>query len=415
MLFGSEQNSAIKVEIVHKDGKYQLLRGGVPYHIKGAGIDHNDLHSLVRHGGNSFRTWSATSNSQPTEQLLDRAHSLGLTVSLCLDVARERHNFDYNDPIAVAKQKDEILATVLKYKDHPALLTWFIGNELNFHFKNPLVFEAVNDISKMIHEVDPNHPTTTTLSFFDKKAMSAIKKHAPDLDFISFQLYGGLVDLPKHIENAKFDQPYFVTEWGAIGHWEVPKTSWGAPLEQTSSEKADSYNISYLKVLKPFADQAIGSYVFLWGQKQERTPTWYGMYLQTGEETEVIDIMHRIWNGQWPANRTPKISTVRLDKKTGLDNVTLIKGKHYSASIDVIDPDNDPIRYRWEVRHESSADQVGGDHEPVPELIDNLITNPTASNIRITAPTIGGAYRLFVYAFDGHNHAAHANIPFYVK
>ena len=58
---------------------------------------------------------------------------------------------------------------MLKYKDHPALLAWIIGNEANLRFKNPKVFDAINDISKMIHQVDPNHPTTTALSGFDAR------------------------------------------------------------------------------------------------------------------------------------------------------------------------------------------------------------------------------------------------------
>ena len=406
---------AIKVEIVGESGNYQLLRGGKSYVVKGAGIDHADLQSLVAHGGNSFRTWAVDDGVEPAQQLLDKAQSLGLTVSLCLEFARERQGFDYDDPVAVARQAAQTRARVLKYKDHPALLTWIIGNELNFDFENPRVYAAVNDVSKMIHSVDPNHPTTTAIASFDKKALAAIETLAPDLDFISFQLYGDLVNLPRYMEESGFDKPYFVTEWGAVGHWEVGKTRWGAPIEQTSSEKAENYAASYRSVLQPFSQQAIGNYVFLWGQKQEKTPTWYGMFLDSGEETETVDVMHHIWTGQWPGNRTPRISPITLGSKTAFENVILSRGKPYIASVEALDSDDDPLRYKWEVRSESAAQQSGGDHEEVPDVIVGRIQNPTEPEITLVAPEQGGAYRLFVYVYDGQNHAAHANIPFYVE
>jgi hypothetical protein len=406
---------AIKVEIVENDGKYQLLRGGKPYYVKGAGIDHLDLESLAEHGGNSFRTWAVDDGAEPADKLLDRAHALGLTVSLCLEFARERQGFDYNDPVAVAKQFEETKARVEKYKDHPALLTWFVGNELNFDFKNPKVYDAVNDVAKMIHEIDPNHPVTTPIAGFDKKALKAIKKRAPELDFVSFQLYADLVNLPKYLDKVDFDGPYFVTEWGSVGHWEVGKTKWGAPVENTSSEKASNYAKSYLQVLQPFTDQAVGNYVFLWGQKQEKTPTWYGMYLDSGEETEAIDIMHYIWNGKWPENRTPRVGPIKLNDRTAYDNIYLFSGRTYTANLEVQEPDNDTVTYKWEVRPESTATQVGGDHEAVPPVMEGLIKDTTMAEIEIKAPKEKGAYRLFVYVYDGNNNAAHANVPFYVK
>jgi hypothetical protein len=410
-----QSTSAIKVEIVEDGGNYQLLRGGKPYLVKGAGLNSTDLESVAAHGGNSIRTWAVDHGAEPAQQLLDRALALGMTVSLCLEFARERQGFDYNDPVAVARQAEQTRARVLKYKDHPALLTWIIGNELNFDFENPRVYDAVNAISKMIHELDPYHPTTTAVAGFDTRALQAIEDRAPDLDFLSFQVYADLVNLPEHIKLAQFDKPYFVTEWGAVGHWEVWKTRWGAPVEHTSSQKAENYARSYRKALQPFAGQALGNYVFLWGQKQEKTPTWYGMYLDSGEETEVVDVMHYIWNQKWPENRSPAVGPVSLDNKTAMDNVTLSSGESYQAKLEVTEPDNDPVSYFWELRPESSADQVGGDHEEVPPRISGLIENPTSAEITLVAPEKQGAYRLFVYVYDDHNHAAHANIPFYVQ
>ncbi len=409
----TKKQTPIKVEIVGEKGSYQLLRGGKPYQIKGAGIGSTDLASLVKFGGNSMRNWSVDSHAEPAQQLLDRAHAMGITVSLCLEFARERHGFDYNDSAAVARQLAKNRARVEKYKDHPALLTWIIGNEVNFGFTNPKVFDAVNDTAKMIKEIDPNHPTTTALAGFDKRALAAIRERAPDLDFVSFQLYADLLNLPKYIQDSGYDKPYFVTEWGAVGHWEVRKTKWGAPIENTSSEKANNYSKSYSQVLKPYSGKAIGNYVFLWGQKQEQTPTWYGMFLASGEKTEVVDVMHHIWNGVWPENRVPQISQIVLNNQVAFDDVFLRSGEEYQATVEVVDVDGDDIRYLWEIRPESTSNKVGGDAEYVPSLVEGAIKNHLAA-IKLTTPEKAGPYRLFVYAFDGNNNAAHANIPFYV-
>jgi hypothetical protein len=407
---------AIKVEIVQtEDGGYQLLRGGEPYVIRGAGVDGASLEELASYGANSFRTWSIDGGVYPAAELLDKAHKLGMTVSLGLDFARERHGFDYNDPEAVAEQLERTRQSVLAHKDHPALLTWFIGNELNFDFTNPAVYDAVNDVALMIKEIDPNHPVTTTLAGFDKKAMEAVVERAPALDFISFQLYADVVNLPKYIESFGYTGPYMITEWGAVGHWEVFQTKWGAPVETTSSEKASNYAKSYLQAIQPHSKQVIGNYVFLWGQKQERTSTWYGMFLDSGERTEPVDVMNYIWTGQWPENRTPRVSPIGLDGKVAFDNVYLFAGDEYQAALNAVDPDEDNLKFHWEVRKESTATEVGGDLEYVPEVVEGVIDDTSAQNITLTAPKEKGAYRLFAFVYDGNGNAAHANFPFFVK
>ena len=410
-----EKSSAIKVEIVGSNGKYQLLRGGKPYEVKGAGIEFGELEAFAANGGNSFRTWNTDTEEISGRELLDKAHKLGLTVSLNLFVMAERWGFDYNDEAKVAEQFERVKQEVLKYKDHPALLTWIIGNELNYNYKNPKVYDAVNDIAKMIKQVDPNHPTTTTLAGYSPEIIELLQTRAPALDFISIQLYGDLINLPRYIRRDNFTMPYFITEWGAIGHWEVGKTSWGAPIEQNSSQKAANYLKSYRQVIKPFPEQALGSYVFLWGQKQERTPTWYGMFTDTGEATETIDVMHYIWNNQWPNNRTPKLLKMELAGKNAYGNIKLKANKNYPAKVVVKDPDGDNIRYLWQVRPESQSQQEGGDKEEIPPLLTGLIDKDEQAQITLKAPKKSGAYRLFVYAYDGQGHAAHANIPFYVR
>jgi hypothetical protein len=410
-----DSSRAIAVEIVKVEGAFQLLRGGEVYEVKGAGLEFGNIEALVAHGGNSFRTWRTDNGRETGRQVLDRAAALGATVAMCIEIGRERHGFDYDDEEAVAAQLAYARGEVLKYRDHPALLTWIIGNEANLHFENPKVFDAINDIAKMIHEVDGRHPATTALAGFDSELATLIRTRAPDLDFVSIQMYGDIVNLPRKLDEANYDGPYFVTEWGATGHWEVPKTAWGAPIEHNSSEKAQSYLRSYQTAIATDPAHAIGSYVFLWGQKQERTPTWYGMFLADGSETEVVDVMHYLWNGAWPANRSPRVEGLLLDGKTALGDVTLEPGGRYEARVTARDADGDELSFRWEIMRESEAKQAGGDKEDVPELLPGLVDSSGPAEVQVKAPAEPGAYRLFVYVYDGQGHAGHANIPFLVK
>ena len=402
----------IKVEVVRTDSGYQLLRGGKPYTVRGAGMAVDDIERFAAHGGNSIRTWSTLNDG--TQELLDKAHANGVTVSLGLPVKAERRGFDYNDPEAVAEQLEVVREEVLKYRDHPAVLTWLIGNELNHSYTNPKVWDAVSDIAKLIHELDPNHPVSSTLAGFHADVVAEIQARAPELDFFSFQDYGSLFGLPGHMEATGFDEPFMVTEWGTIGYWEMEQTDWGAPVELTSSEKADKILEAHDQILVGFGDQLIGSYVFLWGQKQERTHTWFGLLMDSGEETETVDVMHYIWNGAWPDNRTPRVNSLLLDGKGHKDSVTLQAGQTVDTVLDVLEPDGDPIRFRWEVKPESTSTKSGGDYEEAINSIDGLLSGTSAAKVTLTAPE-PGAYRLYAYAYDDQGHAAHANIPFLVQ
>lgn len=404
------QQAPVPVEIRGEPGNYQLHRAGAPYVIRGAGSQNpDDLESLRRHGGNSVRNWAVEDGA-----ILDRAQELGLTLALCLDLARERHGFDYDDEAAVARQFERMKRQVLAHRNHPALLVWVIGNELNHDYRNPRVYEAVNDLSKMIHELDPNHPTTTTTAGISPELAQVIQQRAPDLDFLSVQVYGGLAGLPNALAQIDLDMPLMVTEWGTIGHWEVPTTAWGAPIEPNSSEKARRYQQGYDEALAPLAGRIIGNYAFLWGQKQERTPTWYGLFTADGRRTEAVDVLQRIWTGDWPANRAPQIQDLLLDGKRAEDSVRLRPGRTYAATVQSADPEQDALRFQWRLMRESQATQAGGDAEEIPEALKGFLTAPQAGETELRAPSQPGAYRLFVYVGDGQGGVGHANLPFLV-
>ena len=408
------KSKVAKVTIKNTEGKYQLLVNNEPFYIKGAGLEFGNIPALAKHNGNSFRTWRTDNGEQSGKEVLDEAHKYGLMVTMGIEVARERHGFDYNDEAAVKEQKERIRKEVLEFKDHPSLLIWAIGNELNLRSTNPRVWDAVNDISKMIHDIDPNHPTTTTLAGMSQQDIEYIKERCKNIDILSIQLYGSIVKLPKFLKDFGWTGPYMVTEWGATGHWEVPKTSWDIPIEENSSVKAAIYLKRHQIAIESHTTQCLGSYVFLWGQKQERTPTWYGVFLEDGKETESVDVMHYIWSKKWPENRTPQIKSFTLNNKTAYQSVILKPNKDAKATIDIVDFENNTINYSWEVLRESTDLKDGGDKENRPESIDVQLTKNQNREINFKLSEKGN-YRLFVYADDGYNHAATANIPFKVE
>ncbi len=400
----------VKVEVRRTPAGYQLLRDGQPYFIKGAG-GQQYLDRLAAYGGNSIRTWS----TDDAGRVLADAQAHGLTVMLGLNVARERHGFNYDDPQAVAAQLATLRAEVTKYKDAPALLLWGIGNELNLEYTNPKVWNAVNDIARMIHEIDPNHPATTVLAGIAKKEVNYLNTRCPALDLLAINTYADLLTLPQQVRAAGWPGAYLVGEWGPTGHWEGPQTPWQASVEETSAQKAAVYQARYEASIPRDATRCLGSYVFLWGQKQERTPTWYGLFTEAGEETEVLDVLQMLWQGKAPANRAPHLSSFRLNGQVATEAVYLRPNVPCPVVATVTDPDHDPLTYRWELLPESTDLGTGGDREGRPQPLSGRLTAGSDGRATLRAPAAPGAYRLFLYATDGHDNVATANIPFYVQ
>lgn len=184
------------------------------------------------------------------------------------------------------------------------------------------------------------------------------------------------------------------------------------PHEPTSTEKALVYSESYKNAIASQKKQCLGSYVFLWGQKQEVTPTWYGIFLASGERLESFDVMTQAWSGAWPEDRCPSVKTVNW----GLGKTSILPpGAKVHAVASVNDPDGDPIFLRWEVRSESRDRHEGGDRESEPAPHPECRMRASGKELDIELPRREGAYRLFMYAYDGRGSAGTANAPFLIK
>lgn len=402
-------SASLQAQPVHTEvgknaaGEFTLLRNGQPYYVKGAGGSVY-LKEVVASGGNSIRTWGA----ENALQILDEAHKHGLTVMMGLWLQHERHGFDYDDSVAVRRQKDAFRKEVLALKDHPALLAWGVGNEVDLNYSNTNVWYAVEDIAKMIKEIDPHHPTTTITAGLDSVEVQLIKARCPSLDFYSINTYSDLDKLPSQIERFGWTGPYMITEWGPNGHWEVKRAPWGAPLEQSSAQKAESYTRRYQDKIWAEKAHCMGSYVFLWGQKQETTPSWYGIFTEYKEKTETLWAIKQAWMGtQEPA----PVSLGGFEKPylmTQAADAIELPLALQSQSLE-------EVKLRYEIIPESQDIKSGGDVEGRPASIERKkVRKFNGKSLSLKAPETEGAYRIFIYA-DLDGWVAYGNVPVFVQ
>ena len=398
---------AIPVELLKTEQGWQLLRGGEPYFIKGAGGS-GSLELLAAAGGNSVRTWS----TDGAGEILDEAHALGLTVTVGIWLGHERHGFDYDDEDQVREQLERAREAVLRYKDHPALLLWGIGNEMEGFEdgNNPAIWKAVNDVAAMVKELDPNHPTMTVTTFVHGERVEYVHRQSPAIDIHGVNAYGGAQVVPQWLRDRNATKPFVLTEFGPVGPWEVPKTDWGAPYEPTSTDKAKFYRQSYAQGIVAEPGFALGSYAFLWGSKMEATETWFGMFLEDGAKTAAVDAMTELWSGAPPDDLAPIVEPIEIEGTTQVNPGAEIRVKSV-----VTDPEGSDLRARWVLRPESAEYSTGGDFRPNLPAIDGVVTESNANGARLRMPEEPGAYRLFLYAYDEAGNAATANMPLLVK
>ena len=399
--------AAIPVELRQTEQGWQLLRGGEPYFIRGAGGD-APLQQLAAAGANSLRTWGA----DDIGARLDAAHALGLSVTVGIWLGHERHGFDYSDEAQVSEQLERARRTVLRYKDHPAVLLWGIGNEMEGFESGdkPAIWKAVNEVAAMVKEIDPHHPTMTVTADIGGGRIVGVRKYCPDIDIHGVNTYGGALSLAERYRAGGATKPYVLTEFGPPGSWEVPKSDWGAPYELTSTEKAAFYRRAYKQAVSGAPDLALGSYAFSWGYKMEATATWFGMFLEDGARLGAVDVMTEIWSGTPPADLAPTVEPLVVEGEPRVDPGDVVQVR---AAID--DPEGKAVRVRWALRRESGDYATGGDYRPMLPDIESVVLEGGRDGAWLRMPEQPGPYRLFLYAYDAAGNAATANVPLRAK
>jgi beta-galactosidase/beta-glucuronidase len=192
------------VEVRGSNGQFQYLVNGEPTVIKGMGLNtqytqlmtpdqraaqlESDMTALQQLGVNTVLGWDPAEFDQT---LLDAAarHNIGVVMPFDLDPS-----VDYSDPELRQQLRDQVIAWVMKYRDHPAVRMWGLGNEVLHKIVHPawvgpqdpaanINAEAFSDwlieTADAIHAIDPNHPVTyrSAEDAFVPWVVDALKRH----------------------------------------------------------------------------------------------------------------------------------------------------------------------------------------------------------------------------------------------
>jgi len=151
------------------NGEKVLLKGGCMHHDNGplgsATIDRAEerrVELMKKFGFNAIRT----SHNPPSRQFLDACDRLGVLV---IDEAfdqwqRPKNPEDYNLYFDKWHQRD-LEAMVLRDRNHPSVIFWSIGNEINERV-DPSGLEIMKNLSAIIKKIDSTRPVTEAICFF---------------------------------------------------------------------------------------------------------------------------------------------------------------------------------------------------------------------------------------------------------
>lgn len=405
------------VFIKRTDDGFQIFRNGEPFYIIGAS-GNTHLKELADIGGNTIRVYDTIN----IRHNLDEAHENNLAV--IVDIPLPQYNVKYNSYLSndtIENLKQSVKDVVNKFSGHPAVLMWNLGNELKYPFticQNSFI-RTFNELIDIIHKLDPNHPVCTTIdASVRRKEIASIYLHSPAIDLLSINVFGNIVGLNSRLSQISFlfgPRPYYISEWGPDGFWESELTSWRAPIEPTSTKKAEQIRARY-KMIKERNDGAcLGSLVFFWGQKQEMTPTWFSIFDDMGRKSQSYHELKNVWKSESDeAFSSPQISHMLVDQNGARSNLVFKPNELKVAKIYLNQVIDSTIQFKWEIQEEGWNYKGGGAKHKINKILSNCFEVLEDSVVTFRVPAIEGPYRIFAYVYDKNGNFSTTNVPFYV-
>jgi len=229
-------NNTVRIDaqkIVVNDRPYIIK--GICYHPVPKGSNERsftsidqDLSLMVEAGINTIRVYAPIDDVA----ILDKIHAAGIKLIV---------GFGYNQGGIFDIASGSLLDYVTKYKTHPAILFWELGNEYNYHpewFDGNINnwYTTLEKTAQMIHALDVNHPVSTA---HGEIPTQEVLNENPSIDVWGVNVYRW--DLPGSLIaewKSRSTKPLYFSEAGADSYMAIEKDGYAAGENQKAQADA---------------------------------------------------------------------------------------------------------------------------------------------------------------------------------
>jgi hypothetical protein len=398
--------SAAPVQLLKSAAAWHLEVAGQPFFIKGVGCNGargahgEDYLRMARDvGANAVRTWGIVPG-----WYFDQARVNGLLVDagVWFNPVRNETPDSYMDPHYRRRLTLETLAYVRQMKNHPALLSWNLGNEVFSHMESEQERTAfgkfLKELVDAVHKEDPNHPVIYS-SPDGTSELRYLKAYVPNLDIVGINTYGGYLSVLHWLEANAYDKPVIATEFGCRGATHQPRDRNNVPEDPFDQHKAHDYASAWRQI-EGSRDQSLGGFAFVIGsQRNQDSLTWFNLNYGR-ERRQAFWELYTLYTGNRPANACPRIDAMNIEPAG-----SLAPGAWATVRTVASDPDGDQLHYRYFITNIATDPLMV---EP-PRFYPTPVIRTDPGEAGIVVPDDPGTYRVYVLVSDGHDNVAVAD------
>jgi len=364
-----------------------------------------DFRCMAEMGVNAVRTWGT---NESTPALLDLAQKYGIKILLGIWMRHGRcgnegaDNFDWiNDNDGKKTQRLLALAVVRKYKDHPSLLGWSLGNEvtLNISTDDEKIAYAryLEEVAFQIRKIDPNHiiasvsAWTTDIPYW--------VKYCDSIDLYGINAYGyGVYALPMELKKLGISKPYFLGEFGVTGEWSVKADSNGVKVEPKDSEKYEVFAKHWSESEAKQGEHFCGGFLFNFGNDLDFGGIWLNFFIHNLKRPSYWGA-RKAFSGKDPVSALPIIESFVLINSDKAHSI----GSWMEARMVITNPgSHGKVSFQYNQRNSAGSERNGVFPLTFKE-------GPMKSSFWLQLPMSTGGTKIYAFYEDNHCNLAIAS------